>query len=244
MSNETSKVIIFDLDHTIGDFFVIGMIWNFMEKINLKLNQLDFNNVCSLFPDILRYNIVSIIKYICLRKSINNTIKIILYSNNKKGLRWMKRIVCYLQYKTNNTIFYKVIENNNKSYKDLVMKAGLPRRAKILFIDDYYHSSMESEKVIYLNIKPYNNYILNNILINEFINSKFFYNKIPCGNRYKIIELFKKYVELNNKNIEKKQEEKKIDIIVSRSILNHIQRFLNENNNSTRKNREPLFIHR
>lgn len=243
MNNETSKVIVFDLDHTIGDFFVIGMIWNFMEKINLKLNQLDFNNVCSLFPETLRYNIVSILKYICLRKSINNTIKILLYSNNKKGIKWIKLIVCYLQQKINYTIFYKVIENNNKSYKDLLIKSGISRRAKILFIDDYYHSSMETDKVIYLNVKPYNYYILNNILINSFVNSRFFYDKIPHNNKLKTIHLFKKYVELNNKNKEKKNQEKKIDIIVSKTMLSHIRIFLNESNNNTRKNRKPLFIH-
>ena len=244
MDNEINKVIVFDLDHTIGDFFVVGMIWNFMEKINLKLNQIDFNNICSLFPDILRYNIVSILNYICVRKSINNTIKILLYSNNKKGIKWIKLIVCYLQYKVNCKIFYKVIENNNKSYKDLLIKTGIPKRAKLLFIDDHYHSHMESNKVVYLNIKPYNNYTLNITIINSFINSTFFYNKIPHSNRVNIINLFKKYVEINNKNKEKTRNEKKVDIIVSRMILNHIQRFLNENNNNTRKNRKPLFIHR
>ena len=190
MDNEINKVIVFDLDHTIGDFFVVGMIWNFMEKINLKLNQIDFNNICSLFPDILRYNIVSILNYICVRKSINNTIKILLYSNNKKGIKWIKLIVCYLQYKVNCKIFYKVIENNNKSYKDLLIKTGIPKRAKLLFIDDHYHSHMESNKVVYLNIKPYNNYTLNITIINSFINSTFFYNKIPHSNRVNICLLY------------------------------------------------------
>tara|TARA_Y100000991_G_C21825704_1_gene285847 strand:- start:371 stop:682 length:312 start_codon:yes stop_codon:yes gene_type:complete len=103
---------------------------------------------------------------------------------------------------------------------------------------------MDSNKVVYLNIKPYNNYTLNITIINSFINSTFFYNKIPDSNRINIINLFKKYVEINNKNKEKTRNEKKVDIIVSRMILNHIQRFLNENNNNTRKNRKPLFIHR
>tara|TARA_B100001057_G_C22665749_1_gene877748 strand:- start:138 stop:872 length:735 start_codon:yes stop_codon:yes gene_type:complete len=244
MNNEINKVIVFDLDHTIGDFFIIGMIWNFMKKIKLHLNQRDFNDICSLFPNILRYNIIPILNYICVRKTVNNTIKIIVYSNNKKGIDWIKMIVTYIQYKVNYKIFFKVIENDYKSYKNLLIKTGIPKTAKILFIDDFYHSQMNHDKVVYLNIKPYNYYIPNRILIDTFTTSKYFYNKILNNDKLNVVGLFKKYIEINNINKEKKKEEKKVDSIVSKMILNHIQRFLNENDNKTRKNRKPLRIHR
>ena len=42
------RVIVFDLDHTIGDFLVIGMIWKFFSIKKCNMNQIDFNNICNI----------------------------------------------------------------------------------------------------------------------------------------------------------------------------------------------------
>ena len=243
MNNEINKVIVFDLDHTIGDFFVIGLIWNFMKKTIGNLNQYDFNIICSLFPEIVRYNIIPILNYIQVRINITSSIKVLIYTNNKGGKNWIDMIIGYIESKMDSNIIYKIIENTNKkSYKDLIHKSRMPRSAKILFIDDYYHSYMNHEKVTYLNLKKYNYYIKNDILINTIINSEYINRKIPINMRNQFKSLFKNYVIKNNRNNNKKDSEKKVDHIVSRMILNYVRTFLNEENTKTRKNRKRLII--
>jgi hypothetical protein len=243
MNNEINKVIVFDLDHTIGDFFVIGLIWNFMKKTIGNLNQYDFNIICSLFPEIIRFNIIPILNYIHVRINITSSIKVLIYTNNKGGKNWIDMIIGYIESKMDSNIIYKIIENTNKkSYKDLIHKSHIPRSAKILFIDDYYHSYMKHEKVTYLNVKKYNFYVNNDILINTITNSEYINRKIPINMRNQFKSLFKNYVIKNNRNNNKKDSEKRVDHIVSRMILNYVRTFLNEENTKTRKNRKRLII--
>ena len=153
-------------------------------------------------------------------------------------------ITNYIEYKLNCKLFCNIIENTSiKSYNDFILKSGVPKTAKILFIDDSYHSNMEHDKVIYLNIKKYSYFEKNNVIINNFITSDYFNKKIPSNVKEKVIDLFKNYLIHNNVEKIKSLDEKKIDKIVLKMILGYVQKFLNEPNNNTRKNRKKLFIY-
>ncbi len=238
------KVIVLDLDHTIGHFFIVSLIWNFMIKVKCNLNQVDFNIICSIFPNVIRYNILSLFSYLSIRQRLNNHIKILIYTHNKNGIKWIKMITNYIEYKLNCKLFCNIIENTSiKSYNDFILKSGVPKTAKILFIDDSYHSNMEHDKVIYLNIKKYSYFEKNNVIINNFITSDYFNKKIPSNVKEKVIDLFKNYLIHNNVEKIKSLDEKKIDKIVLKMILGYVQKFLNEPINNTRKNRKKLFIY-
>ena len=60
------KIVIFDLDETLGYFVEFGMFWDCLNKYlidnsNYELNQSDFNYIIDLYPEFLRPNILHIL---------------------------------------------------------------------------------------------------------------------------------------------------------------------------------------
>ena len=58
------KIVVFDLDETLGYFVEFGIFWDslnlYLIKNNKKgLNQNDFNNILDLYPEFIRPNIIN-----------------------------------------------------------------------------------------------------------------------------------------------------------------------------------------
>tara|TARA_B100000282_G_scaffold293323_1_gene268442 strand:+ start:932 stop:1681 length:750 start_codon:yes stop_codon:yes gene_type:complete len=241
------KAIVFDLDHTIGDFLLIGILWKFLCHVNCSLNQSDFNNICEIFPEIFRPNIFTIFKYLCKRKNLNKNIKLIIYSNNQAGKSWINMINEYINYKINDKVFdfiigpYKlkneIVEKcrhcNEKTYEDVINCCGISDKAEILFLDDLHHPKMEHNKVFYINIKKYNNKNKTREIIDRFMTA----NKYSSlFSKHEIGKLFVRYIKKINKDIEKTEKELELDKVITKAIMNHILNFLNNNkHNKTRK---------
>jgi hypothetical protein len=68
------KIVVFDLDETLGYFTELGIFWdclkNYLKQESNKtiLTQSDFNDVLDLFPEFLRPNIINILTYLKKRK--------------------------------------------------------------------------------------------------------------------------------------------------------------------------------
>jgi len=67
------KIVVFDLDETLGYFTQFGIFWDSLSdylKIQNKpaLTQCDFNNILDLFPEFLRPNIINILNYLKEKK--------------------------------------------------------------------------------------------------------------------------------------------------------------------------------
>jgi phosphoserine phosphatase len=70
------KVVVFDLDETLGYFFQLGQLWDLMhfyieknkKSMYVKLTQTEFTELLNLFPEYLRPNIFSILKYLKHKK--------------------------------------------------------------------------------------------------------------------------------------------------------------------------------
>ena len=62
------KIVVFDLDETLGYFVEYGIFWDCLNKYFLKenyeLTQNDFNEILDLFPEFLRPNIINILNYL------------------------------------------------------------------------------------------------------------------------------------------------------------------------------------
>ena len=61
------KIVVFDLDETLGYFTEFGIFWdslsNYLKiKEKPKLNQDDFNETLDLYPEFLRPNKINILK--------------------------------------------------------------------------------------------------------------------------------------------------------------------------------------
>jgi hypothetical protein len=179
------KVLVFDLDETIGSFHEAAILWKIIES---EL-QSDFNTLMDLYPEFLRYGISQIIEFILNKKKIGKCDKLYLYTNNINSPVFPNLISEYLKHKLNseNNVFdkiigafkinNKIIEHNRtthkKTYNDFIKCAVLPENVKICFIDDKYYSKMENEKIYYIQPSPYYHNLTNKEIISRFSNSVF-----------------------------------------------------------------------
>ena len=66
------KIVVFDLDETLGYFVEFGIFWDTLSTYILKNNkdnkdeptQEDFNAILDLYPEFLRPNIINILNYL------------------------------------------------------------------------------------------------------------------------------------------------------------------------------------
>ena len=59
------KVLVFDLDETLGDFSDLEMIWNALQLYNIKPNDEQlFKDLLDLYPEFFRNNIFQILQYV------------------------------------------------------------------------------------------------------------------------------------------------------------------------------------
>jgi len=122
VSSKPKKVIVLDLDETIGSFSDLYVLWStiyeyidFMNKYILSdesveiaqenIDMIEFNGLLDLFPEFFRHGIIHILEFIYNKKK-NGLCKIYLYTNNQIALdceysptKWVSKIVDYLSYK-------------------------------------------------------------------------------------------------------------------------------------------------
>lgn len=181
MSNKSNKVVVFDMDETLGQFSQLGIIVDAIEKLlKKKLNQNEFNNLLDIFPLYLRTDILKSLNYLKNKKEKNKLDKVIIFTNNQGPKEWSNKIKNYFNYKLKYNLFDQVIgaymingkpierlrTSHNKKYLDLIRIAKLDINTKICFIDDLYHMEMEDQNLFYINIYPYEyEYTYNKILL-------------------------------------------------------------------------------
>ena len=87
MSSQLStKVVVFDLDETLGYFLELGVFWEVLllyTKTTGLLTQEVFNQVLDLYPEFLRPNILAVLKYLKRLKTTGKCRSVMIYTNNK-----------------------------------------------------------------------------------------------------------------------------------------------------------------
>ena len=158
------KVIVLDLDETIGSFGELYILWNNM--ISDK-TQTQFNALLDLYPEFLRYGILNIIDYLKYKKESGAYFKTYIYTNNVLPKYWVQMIVKYIEHKQSCVgLFDKIIHGYNKSFdcarttcnkthSDFIRCSILPRGTEICFIDDTYFEKMDRPTVYYIQPKQY-----------------------------------------------------------------------------------------
>jgi len=252
MNNQT-KIVVFDLDETLGYFEELGMFWNGInsyiktKKIipNIDLDQSFFNKLLDLYPEFIRPNIMLILNYLKKKKIETKCDKIIIYTNNQGPPDWGIMIKNYFDNKLKYNLFDQIIgafkingkqielcrTTNLKTHKDLIKCVKLPETTKICFLDDVFHSEMKHPNVYYINIKPYIHGLSYDIIINRFLNSSIITDKWgePTLIKEYLLDYFKTY---NYKYVEKQKNELNIDKIISKKILQHLHIFFNKHQNN------------
>jgi FMN phosphatase YigB (HAD superfamily) len=240
------KVIVFDIDNTLGDFTQFGIIWDIVcnyYKLNYNqktLSQLDFNHLLDMYPECLRPNIINILLFLREKKQHKFCHKIMIYTNNNGSKEWCYYIIKYLEYRVNYKLFDNVItafklngKHNElcrtthvKCYTDLVKCSKISKNTEICFIDDVYHHDMNNSKVYYIHLKPYYYNMNFDTMISRIINSVL--HKKDLNNNH-----FKQFVtqEISDYKYhytEKDLLEYEVDKIIGKQIIVHLEEFFHK----------------
>ena len=255
----TSKIVVFDLDETLGYFMELGMFWDALnayikyKKINKLINQDLFDSILDLYPEFLRPNIIGILRYLKKKKEKNHCDKLMIYTNNQGPIEWAKYIMNYFENKISYKIFDQIIAafkvqgkrvelcrtTNLKTHKDLIKCTKVPEETHICFLDDVFYPDMKNDKIYYINLKPYTHDLDFNEMITRLLNSDI--GAVlgdPTYCRVFILEFMKKY---NYIYVEKEPAAQAVDTVLSKKILQHLHAFfklrLGDSTNKTQNHR-------
>ena len=232
---QCEKVVVFDLDETLGNFVQLGIFLDVIENtLDISLNDEAFFELLDLYPEFLRPNIMNILKLICVNKKRKKCSKIVIYTNNQGPKEWAIKIKKYFELKLKTKCFDQIIAayqvngkkvekcrtTHDKSYKDFISCTKLPLKTQICFLDDQYHPKMEHENVVYINLKPYSYTLPFEEMIIRFMkkynitDSRFFEALMINCSRY------------NFKVYKKSVSEQKVDEAVGKHMYKHLKVFL------------------
>jgi len=250
------KIVVFDLDETLGYFTQYGIFWdslsNYLKtKNHSDLTQTEFNLILDLYPEFLRPNIISILNFLRHKKKTNCCHKMMIYTNNNGPHEWAHNIIGYFEKKINFRLVDQIIAafkingkrielcrtTHDKTHKDLIKCTKIPLDAEICFIDDNFYPEMANDNIYYINIKPYYHDLKFEEMLDRFkkseIGKKIIGNETDFHNSMmEHINLFKYMV------VEKDEKEYEVDKIVGKYVISHLQIFFNRSlKNRTIKNR-------
>jgi hypothetical protein len=251
------KIVVFDLDETLGYFTEFGIFWDCLiyylkNKNEQALTQSDFDNILDLFPEFLRPNIINILKYLKSKKQSLCCHKMMIYTNNTGSKEWAHHIIDYFSKKINYKLFDqlisafkingKVIEvcrtTHNKTFNDFIKCTKLPVNSEICFLDDTFYPEMANDNTYYINVKPYYYDLKFEYMLDTFSKSDIGKKIIDHDDNFlKIInEHIKSYKYISNDKDEKEYE---VDKIIGKQIAKHLQDFFNKTKrNKTVKNKK------
>jgi len=237
------KVVVFDLDETLGYFVEFGVFWDCLKinnKKNIVMNEKIFHEVFELYPEFVRPNIIEILNYLKERKKTMCCHQLMIYTNNQGPPQWASQILSYFELKIKSRLFDKIIAafkingkrvelsrtTHNKTFNDLIRCTKIPLNTEIFFLDDVYHPEMCNKNVYYINIKPYVHSLPIDVMVARFINSKVGNAFIERKNIYEFQENMKKcMIKYKLEITEKDETEYSVDKILGKKIMNHLHDF-------------------
>ena len=247
------KIVVFDLDETLGYFAQLGMFWdclvNYLKNTNnYKLTQTDFNQVLGLYPEFLRPYIINILTYLKTRKLSKCCQQMMIYTNNQGPKEWAANIVSYFETKIGYKLFDQIVAafkingkqiemcrtSHDKSHGDFIKCTKIPEDAEICFIDDIYHPGMKHENVYYINLKPYEHDLEFEEMITRFLSSSLSNDIIENKDDFKTVVIS----ELNKYNysvVVKNPHEYDVDFILGKQILSHLKFFFTKKSSIERQ---------
>jgi hypothetical protein len=264
------KSIVFDLDETVGSFSDLHILWMGLEHIRTadKDQQTGFNKVLDLYPEFLRYGILSIFDYLMVKKKQAVYDKMYLYTNNHCPPPWVSLLCNYIQCKlktTDGDLFDKIISafkmnkknleiprtTAQKTHSDFIRCSLLPATAEICFIDDSRHTNMINDRVYYIQPAPYHHGLTHETIVHRFVHSdiglsvsSFFATGLqePAKNKEKLAGFLTDWFGGNVQPNMYPAKNEEMDIFVAQKIMYHIKEFLyysSRRSNKTRKKSPP-----
>ena len=256
MPNSTKplKMVVFDLDETLGSFVEISMFWEALERY-YGYNLLDtrFFEVLDTFPNFLRPKILVILDYLKDKKEKKLCDQLMIYTNNQGPKSWVRMISDYLNQKAGYKLFDKIIAafkikgkiievgrtSHNKSVEDLVRCTRIPINTEICFIDDQKHPLMIQDNVYYINVKPYEYSMSFDEMAEIYYNTFHEIHNIEVSKEEFINKIVASMMRYTYTPFDKSEHEYRADVVVSKQIIIHLEDFFkNGRSSGTRKRRK------
>jgi hypothetical protein len=240
------KLVVFDLDETLGYFVQLGMFWDGLEQycsiknIPFSFTQHTFNSVLDLYPEFIRPNIFNTLQYLVKKKKLAHCHKLMIYTNNQGPEEWAKFIIEYFNNKLGFNLFDQIIAafkvqetrielcrtSHMKNHKDFLSCTKVPQNSLICYIDDVFYPDMHNDHIYYINIRPYTYDLSINELIERLINSNLFPELTNFNEDFTLF--IESFFTINNYMfIPKNAESFKYDIKQTKQLLQHFKIFFN-----------------
>ena len=258
-----SKHFVFDLDETIGSFTEMSILWRGILWISnqYKLpekgsgsgsgsklfveSQQNMNLLLSLYPEFLRYGIITILQFLYYKKTRNEFGNMYIYTNNQCASSWTTLILGYIEkignmkglfnqiilpFKRGSQIVEKRRTTTSKTYQDLIRCTLLPKTSEFCFIDNTYFAKMATDRVFYIQLKPYYHCLTVDEIIGRFLVSdlgKQIVQESGSNTKKWEFELYDWFIDQGSLRdpIVKSCWERELDIQVSKKLMYHIKEF-------------------
>jgi hypothetical protein len=254
------KIVVFDLDETLGYFTEYGIFWDSLahylkKKDKPPLTQNDFDDILDLYPEFLRPNIINILTYLKGKKQSNCCHKMMIYTNNSGPREWSQHIIKYFEKKLNYKLIDQLIAafkvngktveicrtTHTKTHKDLIKCTKIPATAEICFLDDTFYPEMANDNIYYINVKPYYYDLKMADMIQKFkesaVGQKILDDTtIDADFEENMLEHIKLY---EYEYINKDSNEYEIDKILGKQIIAHLHHFFNKTRKSKTQKNKP-----
>lgn len=246
MTTTMKKIVVLDVDETIGYFVELGIFCDALTKTvwnnDSSMQYAHFNHLMNAFPEFLRPNILDILKFLKMKKDANECCGVMIYTNNNGPREWVEHIIKYIESKLGAPLFDKIVAafkingkvieigrtTHDKTYEDLLRCTKLPSNVEVCFLDDQLHSQMEHNQVYYINVKPYVHQLSVPTMTQRFMQTVALSNSIagisPEQFQQRVLQFMQKF---QNAHIPKDPMEQEIDKIISKKIMEHLNEFFN-----------------
>lgn len=242
--NTHKKHFVFDLDETIGSFTDLDILWRgIQEQIrrqNISPTMSDQDLFCAildLYPEFLRYGILTIFEFLYAKKKQGYCGNVFLYTNNQCSPAWTTMIIDYIEDRGGlHGLFDQIIHafkidgvrietgrtSHAKTFCDLIKCTVLPKTAEFCFVDNSYFPKMVHGRVFYIQPKSYFHALSLGEIVGRFVQS-------DLGQRIGTIDgVLVEYCLAEGCTMDpviKSIAEREVDIQVSKKMMYHIKEF-------------------
>ena len=245
----SSKIVVFDLDETLGYFLELGIFWDSLKsyikqkKHTTVLTQNDFNQIIELYPEFIRPNIFSVLKYLKRKTESGKCDGVMIYTNNNGPKEWVNYIKDFLQKKINYRLFTQVISafkvqgkqvemcrtSYDKTMKDFINCTKIPKNTQICYLDDVFYPNMNHDNVYYIKVKPYIHDLTFEVMIHRFMKSDIGKSMIGEMNQQDFSNYMHETLsKFDYSYVEKTNKEYDIDKIVTKKTMIYLQDFFSD----------------
>lgn len=243
ISGNKSKIVVLDVDETLGYFVELGIFCDALTRIawnnNHNAQYAYFNQLMDIFPEFLRPNILELLQFLKMKKNAKECAGVLVYTNNCGPRIWVEHITKYIESQLGAPLFDQIVAafkvngeiievgrtTSDKTYEDLLRCTKLPSNVEVCFLDDQMHSKMEHAQVYYINVKPYVHQLSVETLIDRFMNTPALRSTTAMN-----VTEFRTHVmnfmqRFNAAYTPKNELEQQVDTIISKKIMEHLKTF-------------------